>query len=213
MIVMPSNNAKGIVHYWAGQGYPVGWLFTPESAVREPVPWIPYSIDNGRFAVWSSGKKWNEHDFLKMLDYYNETILKPRFVNVPDEVGDADETKRMWDKWYPILEQSYDLSWSFCVQDGMTPADVPTEANVVFVGGTMEWKLRNLTMWTDAFQRVHVGAINTLKNLLRCKELGVESCDGTGWFRGPKMTDTLHRYFRIQAGEEKLPDQMEMSLT
>ena len=55
-----------------------------------------------------------------------------------------------------------------------------------------------------------VGAINTFKNLLRCRELGVESCDGTGWFRGPKMTDTLHRYFRVQAGEEKLPEQMEM---
>jgi len=50
MIVMPSNNAKGIVHYWAGRGYPVGWLFTPEKgSVREPVPWIPYAVDNGRF--------------------------------------------------------------------------------------------------------------------------------------------------------------------
>ena len=23
-------------------------------------------------------------------------------------MGDADETKRMWDKWYPILTQSYE---------------------------------------------------------------------------------------------------------
>ena len=53
MIVMPSNNAKGIVHYWAGLGYPVGWLFTPENCVREPVPWMPYAIDNGRFSVWN----------------------------------------------------------------------------------------------------------------------------------------------------------------
>ena len=94
----------------------------------------------------------------------------------------------------------------------MTPDDVPSEASVVFVGGTMEWKLRNLTMWTSAFDRVHVGAINTFKNLLRCQELGVESCDGTGWFRGPKMTDTLHRYFRVQAGEELLPNQIELCL-
>jgi len=61
--------------------------------------------------------------------------------------------------------------------------------------------------------RVHVGAINSLKNLLRCKELGAESCDGTGWFRGPKMTDTLHRYFKIQSGEEKLPEQIELCLS
>ena len=75
MIVMPSQNSKGIVHYWAGLGYPVGWLFTPEGAVREPLPWMPYAIDNGRFAVWSAGKEWNEFEFTKMLDYYNETIL------------------------------------------------------------------------------------------------------------------------------------------
>ena len=67
MIVMPSNNSKGIVHYWAGLGYPVGWLFTPESAVREPVPWIPYAIDNGRFAVWSSGKNGTSMIFLECL--------------------------------------------------------------------------------------------------------------------------------------------------
>ena len=210
MIVMPSNNSKGIVHYWAGLGYPVGWLFTPDGAVREPIPWMPYAIDNGRFAVWSSGKDWNERNYLKMLDYYNETILKPRWVVVPDQVGDRDGTLSEWEKWYPTLNQSYDLPWAFCVQDGMTPKDVPAEADVVFVGGTMEWKLRNLTLWTDAFDRVHVGAVNSLKTLLRCSELGVESTDGTGWFRGPKMTEALERYFKIEAGEESIPEQMMM---
>lgn len=212
MIVMPSNNAKGIVHYWAGLGYPVGWLFTPENCVREPVSWIPYAIDNGRFSVWSAGKEWNEFDFTKMLDYYNETILKPRWVVVPDCVGDRDETLREWDKWYPILKQSYDHTWAFCVQDGMTPADVPSEAEVVFVGGTKEWKLRNLVMWTESFDRVHVGAINSFKVLMRCQELGVESTDGTGWFRGPKMTEALERYFKVQSGEIKLPNQTEFAL-
>ena len=33
MMVMPSQNMKGIVHYWRGRGYPVGWLFTPEEAL------------------------------------------------------------------------------------------------------------------------------------------------------------------------------------
>lgn len=211
MIVMPSQNSKNIVHYWAGKGYPVGWLMSPEGSVREPLSWMPYAVDNGRFAVWSSGKEWNERSFLMLLDYYNVTEFKPRFVNVPDVVGNRDETLKMWDRWYPALEQSYDMDWSFCVQDGMTPVDVPSEASLVFVGGTMEWKLRNLRKWTDNFDRVHVGAVNSMKNLLLCKELGVESCDGTGWFRGPKMTATLERYFKVQSGEESLPNQMEMS--
>lgn len=213
MIVMPSNNSKGIVHFWAGRGYPVGWLLTPEGgSVREPVPWIPYAVDNGRFAVWSSGKKWNERSFLNLLDLYNTMPNKPRFVNVPDEVGDASETKRMWDKWFPILSHSYDFTWAFCVQDGMRVSDVPEEAGVVFVGGTMEWKLRNLKTWTNSFPRVHVGAVNTFKNLLRCKELGVESCDGTGWFRHPKRTEDLAKYFAVSSGEISLPDQLNLDL-
>ena len=94
----------------------------------------------------------------------------------------------------------------------MTPADVPSEAEVVFVGGTKEWKLRNLTMWTESFDRVHVGAINSFKVLLRCQELGVESTDGTGWFRGPKMTEALERYFKVQSGEIEMPKQTEFAL-
>ena len=53
MMVMPSQNMKGIVHYWRGRGYPVGWLFTPEEALREPCEWVDYAIDNIDF--WGAG--------------------------------------------------------------------------------------------------------------------------------------------------------------
>ncbi len=88
----------------------------------------------------------------------------------------------------------------------------PHGGRVVFVGGTKEWKLRTLTMWTESFERVHVGAINSFKVLMRCQELGVESTDGTGWFRGPRMTEALERYFKVQSGEIELPKQVEMAI-
>jgi len=202
MMVMPSQNMKGIVHYWCGRGYPVGWLFTPEEALREPCEWVDYAIDNGRFAVWDAGKEWREGLYLRMLDHYSPHPKQPLWVVVPDVVGDRDATLREWDKWYPVLSGSYDYKWAFCVQDGMTPEDVPTEAEVVFVGGTFEWKWRNLRQWVEAFDRVHVGRVNTVRHLLTCWDMGCESTDGTGWFRAPRRTDELHKFLRIQAGEE-----------
>ena len=210
MIVMPSQNSTGILHYWAGKGYPVGWLLSPDGVKREPVEWLPYAIDNGKYAVWSSGKEWNERNYMNCLEEYSSRNIQPRGTVVPDTVGDRDETLKEWERWHPILESNFNLEFAFVAQDGMTPKDVPTEATIVFVGGTFAWKWRNLEMWTEAFRRIHVGRVNTLHYLLYCSSLGVESVDGTGWFRAPQRTDSLHKFFRIQAGEEKMNDQLEL---
>ena len=212
MMVMPSHNTTGSVHYWAGKGYPVGWLFTPSGALREPLEWIPYACDNGRFSVWDNGSLWHESDFLKMLEIYSNHPMQPLWVVVPDEVGDRDETLRQWDEWYPQLNKSFNLTYAFAVQDGMTPKDVPSEADVVFVGGTFKWKWRNLETWCKSFQRIHVGRVNTLKNLLRCKSLKVESVDGSGWFRSPHRAKSLHDFFKIQAGETPCNEQLGLGL-
>jgi hypothetical protein len=66
----------------------------------------------------------------------------------------------------------------------MTPQDVPSDADVIFVGGSTDWKRRTMSMWCEVFDRVHVGRINTERWLWECDEAGAESCDGTGWFRG-----------------------------
>jgi hypothetical protein len=83
----------------------------------------------------------------------------------------------------------------------MTPDDVPPETDVVFVGGSFDWKWDNLLMWTRNFPRVHVGRVNTEKRLWMAHEAGVESCDGTGWFRGgEKRWAGLENYLRNSAG-------------
>lgn len=180
MIVLLANNSGWDAGVLYGR-YPecVGHLYSPPTG-RRPNFMPPYAIDNGRYASFVSGKTWDESAFLRLLETHGAAA---RWVVVPDVVGDRDGTLREWDAWVPRLSG---LPLAMAVQDGMTAADVPSEASVVFIGGTTIWKRRTLCYWPAHFDRVHVGRINTEKWLWRCEDAGVESCDGTGWFRGDK---------------------------
>lgn len=209
MIVMPANNSKGIIHYWAGKGYPVGWLCGPGS-IKEPTDYIPYFCDNGRYSVWSKGKEWNEDEFIEMLDLFSAFQNQPGWVVVPDVVANKDATLSEWDKWEKPL-RGYNIPLAFVAQDGMKPSDVPSSADLVFMGGSFEWKWSNLRHFTEKYKRVHVGRVNTLRHLKTCKSLGVESVDGTGWFRHPTKFKRLESWFKLQSGELE-ESQLEMPI-
>lgn len=184
-MVMPSNNASAIVHYWAGR-HPgkIGWLVGPTGMLKTKLrEWMPFALDNDAFSAWSKGTSWNESLWMSMLDTLkHDTEFVPRWVLVPDTVADRDDTLRKWEKYSKIASQ---FGWplAFAVQDGMTPSDVPDDC-VVFVGGTTKWKWDTLEMWTSLGRRVHVGRVNEVPKLRLCEKLGVESVDGTGWMRG-----------------------------
>ena len=95
----------------------------------------------------------------------------PKFVTVPFPI-------------FPVPDVIRACTVVFAVQDGMTVDDVPSNADVIFVGGTTEWKWQTVAMWCKAFQRVHVGRVNEYKRLWMCHDAGAESCDGSGWTRG-----------------------------
>lgn len=200
MIVMPSNNT----------GFAAGFLFAKHpgklahlhsvDSPREPLLNIPWAMDNGVYGAFKSGRKWSEEPLYSYLDDY--AAWKPSWVVVPDWVGDRDETLRRWDQHAPAL-QAFGVPLAMAVQDGMTPADVPRECDVVFVGGNTSWKWRSLPMWTSSFPRVHVGRVNSMRLLLMAEKAGAESCDGTGWFRDPVRTAELKSYLE---GVEKHPE-------
>lgn len=180
MIVMPSNNT----------GFESGRLFgafphrmahlmsCPDK--RQPV--AQYAIDNGVFGAWSSGREWSAEPLFGLLETIGQG-RQPMWTVVPDAIGDKDETLRMWEKYSEAISL-FDSPLAFAAQDGMTPDDVPESADIVFMGGSTEWKWRNLCDFTAAFNRVHVGRVNTYRLLWMAHEAGAESCDGTGWFRG-----------------------------
>lgn len=197
MVVMPANNSKGIVHYWSGV-YPgaLGHLYSP-NGFRGPYDWLPYALDNGAFPAFTNGVPWDESAFLALCRKAAQAAHRPRWIVVPDVVGSRDDTLRSWDRWSTYLAATFEFPLAMAVQDGMLPADVSSDAVVVFVGGTTDWKWDNLPQWTQAFARVHVGRVNWATQLWKCHELGVESVDGTGWFRGgPERYAGLAQYLK-----------------
>ena len=187
MMVMLGNHSSPPIHFWAGK-YPnkLGWLVGPSGMTKTKVrEWLPWALDNDAFSAWEHGTDWDEGLYWEFLDWAKGQKCQPRWAAVPDVVTDPEATLKNWEKFSPKVAE-YGWPLAFVAQDGMTPEDVPENADLVFIGGTYRWKWRNVPEFTASCPRVHVGRVNTLFRLRRCDELGVESVDGTGWFRRPE---------------------------
>jgi len=157
----------------------VGNLHTPDS-VRKPKP-VPLALDNGVYGAWANDRAWNSEKYYRALDFYDPSEC--RWTVVPDWVGDKELTLRKWAAhWLGIKNKGYTLA--FAVQDGMIPGDVPENAEVIFVGGSTEWKWKTMPIWCREFERVHAARVNTYRLLWMAHDCGAESCDGTGFTRG-----------------------------
>jgi hypothetical protein len=204
LMVMPSNNSSAIVHYWAGRyDGRIGWLVGP-SAMRKTKlrSWIPFACDNDAFASFTTGKPWDEAAWLAMLTQIRNDGLTPKWVLVPDVVADREATLAKWEQYAPVATR-YGWPLAIAVQDGMTPADIPATAEVIFVGGTTEWKWRSLPMWAQTGMRVHVGRVNEIDRLHICERWRVESVDGTGWMRGGEHGRQAQDLGRWLAGDKQ----------
>lgn len=202
MIIMPSNNTG----FEAGRLFglfpdKLGHLHSVESP-REPKLGFPWAVDNGVFGAWKNGKEWNEEPFYNYLEKY--AAWKPSWAVVPDWVGDRDRTLKLWDDHWEAVA-AYGVPLAFAVQDGMAVSDVPENADIVFVGGSLPWKWRTLKQWTGNFPRVHVGRVCCRANLEKVAAAGAESCDGTGWFMDPMRTKELEAYLRDPSTHPELP--------
>ncbi len=218
MMVMVANNSGGMVHMLAGK-YPqkIGWLLSP-GGWAEPRAWLPYAIDNGKFSAWGREQKfggsgdsksqWSEKAYFELLDRCQLSRYKPDWVAVPDEVGDKEKTISLWGQYERRVRQ-YGWRTAFVVQDGMTPNDVP-DCDVVFVGGTTKWKWRNAALFAATFPRVHVGRVNWWDKLEYCERLGVESCDGTGFFRGGEDSEQSIQLQDFLSGHRRYVEQIQL---
>jgi len=186
---MLCGQSNALWHYAAGK-WPnkVGLLFGPSYYKKTPVrPWMPYVLDNDAFTLRDN---WDEAAWLAMLQWAKMQGHKTDWILVPDAVGNKDKTLARWEKYAPIAAECK-RPLAFAVQDGMTPNDVPNNANVVFVGGSTEFKWRTVETWAAHFPRVHVGRVNNIDRVWQCDDLGIESVDGTGWFKDPTRKDKL----------------------
>ena len=185
MLVMVSNHTSWRTHYLQGRYGGLG-LLLPPGGVKGPWPHLPYALDNGAFPAWKNSEAWDEEAFIRLLEWASSQELAPRWVVVPDVVTNPGATIDLWRHWSPLLRER-GFTVALAVQDGMTPKTVEgaqLEPEIIFVGGSTDFKWGTLPLWVAAFPHVHVGRVNGLRGLMRCHELGVESCDGTGFFRG-----------------------------
>tara|TARA_R100001163_G_scaffold65152_1_gene61354 strand:+ start:909 stop:1580 length:672 start_codon:yes stop_codon:yes gene_type:complete len=185
---MVSNCTSWRTHYLQGRYRGGLGLLLPPNGLRGPYPHLPWALDNGAFPAYTNGKPWDQQAFEKALDWCSNKPTQPRWVVVPDVVTDAPKTFALWHEWSPKIK-GMGYSVAFAAQDGMTPEDLEREGidpDVVFVGGSTKWKEGSIPAWTEAYDRVHVGRINGLRGLILCHQHGVESTDGTGFFRGDR---------------------------
>ena len=99
MIIMPSNN----IGFEAGRlfgKFPnrLAHLHSCEK-LTEPKIGIPWALDNGVFGAFTSNREWSEEPFYNFLDAY--AAWKPIWVVVPDSVGNAEKTTKMWHQHSP----------------------------------------------------------------------------------------------------------------
>lgn len=212
MIVMVSNQTSVTTGYLAGRYLGrVGHLYSP-GGQRGPWSFLPYALDNGAYSAYLSKQQWDAQQWLALLAWAKVSGRDPRWVLVPDVVGDRVATLNAYSQYSQTAAAT---GWpvAFAVQDGMTPADVPAGASVIFVGGTTAWKWKTVNEWCKAFPRVHVGRVNSYERLWQCHEAGAESCDGTGWMRGcQKQLRGLVAYLAESSGEAERPHQMRIFL-
>ena len=202
MMVMPSNNCKAEVHYWQGAYGGLGHLYAP-GGQRGPYPHLPYALDNGAYGAFKNDRPFDWEAFDALITWAEAKDTQPLWIVVPDVVGSADETLAMWCERAAPLRQRTGWNLALACQDGMTPesvASLEVAPDVLFIGGSTPWKWESLAGWCAFHPRVHVGRVNSPMRLAQCLDLGVESVDGTGWFRGdPKQTGGLHDFLKRQA--------------
>jgi len=211
-MMMLAGQSNPTWHYAAGK-WPgkVGLLLGPSYFKKQALrPWLPYALDNDAYTAWQQKKDWSEPAWREMLQWARMTSYKPLWAIVPDVVANRQATLENWKRYAPRVDE---IGWpkAFAVQDGMTPDDVPENAAIVFVGGSDSFKWRTVKTWASNFDRVHVGRVNNIEKVWLCQDLGVESVDGTGWFKDPSREDKLPALMgwlenlRIETPEFNLP--------
>lgn len=187
MRIYLSNHSSPELHYLAGKFGRIGWLLTPEGLKScKPRYWLPLAFDNGAWSAYQNKTEWEEKPWFEMLDRIRKDRLQAEWVLAPDSVGDKEDTLR---KYHAYSGYMHGFKIAYALQDGMLPGkDIPCTSDVLFLGGTDDFKWKTLPLWRMAYpdKILHVGRVNSLEKLIICEQNGVDSIDGTHWFRFKK---------------------------
>lgn len=144
-----------------------------------------WAYDNGAFVDWKHGRPFDGARFLADLEHIAsmKTAL-PAFAVLPDDVASADSL-RLSMQWLDRLEQMalLPVPMYLAVQDGMKPDGIPWKRGFsgIFMGGTLEWKVRNAPRWAQAARdhgrAFHYARCGTRRRIMQAKAIRADSID------------------------------------
>ena len=171
----------------AGQ---LGCITTPydERPGGRPVIYDEWDVilDNGCFS-----NQWTDEVWWQWLLGIPRTV---RFAVCPDvydpDGGEChDATMARWSYYAPRMRR-HGFTPAFVCQVGATPDTLPDDAEVLFLGGTTEWKL-GTDAWDIAAHAAthglwcHMGRVNSQRRFETARAMRCNSVDGTYLTFGP----------------------------
>lgn len=182
----------------AMRGGAIGFIDTPKQKNKR-FDGVPWCADNGCF-----GKGFKEQHWWAWLVANAPYAGSCLFASAPDVVGDAEATLKRSLPWLPKIRQ-LGYPAAFVAQDGQEDVPVPWgEFDVLFIGGTDDFKVGPLGLRADGTprgpvpcapfvaearrrgKRVHCGRVNSGKRYVFARvHLGCDSADGTFLTRAP----------------------------
>ena len=162
------------------EAHGIGEMTQPNEYPPRRAPW---ALDNGAFKLWRSGKPFDGVKFMAVATAAAAREVRPDFVVCPDVVAGGLDSLKLSLAWAPQL-RALGHRLALVVQDGMTSDDVAPHLHlfdVVFVGGTLSWKLATMALWADLAHQhgltCHVGRMGGRGRVLAAKRAGVDSVD------------------------------------
>lgn len=221
------NDAPDIyMGVFLGQTRAAGWIRTLEAygfgemccPGELPPRRLPWAFDNGAYKDWTRGRPVGMSDAAwfaqrgplraeefsaKRYETALDTLhlvcdVRPRVVIVPDLVGGGLASLDFSRSWAERLKPYGPLY--LALQDGITEADVAADLGPyagVFVGGTMDWKLRTGEDWVRFAhgngRKCHIGRVGTEDRVRWAVRIGADSIDSCLplW-----SADNLRRFLR-----------------
>lgn len=165
----------------------IGIMLNPDHGIAwarlEQFP--AWAADNGCFAL---GDRFDAAAWLAWL----ETVPTSRclFAAAPDVLGDHEATAVRSAPYLPRI-RALGHRAAYVAQDGVTPDAVDWDAlDVLFIGGTTEWKLgaaaaRMIGAAQAKGKATHAGRVNSRRRFRHFAGLGVDTADGTFLAFGP----------------------------
>lgn len=145
-----------------------------------------WCLDNNAFTTG-----FNPNRYFSLINKFHPFIEQCMFAVIPDRVGDASETLKLYYQWYDEFKQ-LGVPLAYVSQDGQDQLPLPEDFQWLFIGGTDNWKMSKrseqlIRKCQSLGKKIHVGRVNSLKRMMWCKYLNVNSVDGTHIKFGPDI--------------------------